>query len=318
MPSDFLHHHKEFSALLNILADEKNIQAGLVEKDYWLMHVLYGLQKQGFEFELKGGTSLSKGYKIIDRFSEDIDIHIKPPQEQKVEENPFNQKTKAIQSRKAFYDWLNDEIKMDGIISVKRDHVFDDLQYYRSGGIRLQYTSKTAGMTGVKDGILLEAGFDKVKPYNRLTISSWAFDRAIELGGIEIINNQAINIACYHPGYTFVEKLQTISTKFRQYKSSGILQPNLMRQYYDVYSLLNNQDVQQFIGTPEFEKHKMDRFPKQDLAIPIIENEAYLLDDPVLRAKFRKSYEETKTLYYNGQPDFDELLDRIKTNINKL
>jgi predicted nucleotidyltransferase component of viral defense system len=43
------------------------------------MHVLYGLKNQGLAFELKGGTSLSKGYKIIKRFSEDIDIYIHPP-----------------------------------------------------------------------------------------------------------------------------------------------------------------------------------------------------------------------------------------------
>ena len=40
------------------------------------MHCLWGLQQQGFQFELKGGTSLSKGFGIIERFSEDIDIQI--------------------------------------------------------------------------------------------------------------------------------------------------------------------------------------------------------------------------------------------------
>jgi predicted nucleotidyltransferase component of viral defense system len=35
------------------------------------------LHQQGIDFELKGGTSLSKGYGIINRFSEDIDIHIR-------------------------------------------------------------------------------------------------------------------------------------------------------------------------------------------------------------------------------------------------
>ena len=48
------------------------------------MHSLYGLQQLGLTFELKGGTSLSKGYQIIDRFSEDIDIRIEPPPERKV------------------------------------------------------------------------------------------------------------------------------------------------------------------------------------------------------------------------------------------
>jgi predicted nucleotidyltransferase component of viral defense system len=33
------------------------------------MHALYGLQQQGIEFELKGGTSLSKGFGLIQRFS---------------------------------------------------------------------------------------------------------------------------------------------------------------------------------------------------------------------------------------------------------
>ena len=50
------------------------ILAKIVEKDYWLMHCLRGLQQQNFEFELKGGTSLSKGFNIIERFSEDAAI----------------------------------------------------------------------------------------------------------------------------------------------------------------------------------------------------------------------------------------------------
>jgi hypothetical protein len=34
----------------------------LVEKDYWIMHCLLGLQAPGFRFELKDGTSLSKAF----------------------------------------------------------------------------------------------------------------------------------------------------------------------------------------------------------------------------------------------------------------
>jgi len=42
------------------------------------MHALWGLQRLGFRFELKGGTSLPKGHGLIHRFSEDIDILIQP------------------------------------------------------------------------------------------------------------------------------------------------------------------------------------------------------------------------------------------------
>jgi len=69
MAIDYLHNHQDFAALLRIVEEETGIAVGLVEKDYWIMHVLYGLKKQGFTFELKGGTSLSKGYGLIDRFS---------------------------------------------------------------------------------------------------------------------------------------------------------------------------------------------------------------------------------------------------------
>mgnify|MGYP006159483883 FL=1 len=56
--SDFLHRHQNFRDLLSIVADERSVDPTLVEKDYWIMHCLWGLQQQGFQFELKGGTSL--------------------------------------------------------------------------------------------------------------------------------------------------------------------------------------------------------------------------------------------------------------------
>ena len=73
---DFIHNDPEFKQILAIVASNKSIDITLIEKDYWIMHTLYSLHHQGIEFELKGGTSLSKGYGIINRFSEDIDIHI--------------------------------------------------------------------------------------------------------------------------------------------------------------------------------------------------------------------------------------------------
>lgn len=308
---DFLHNHKDFQALLRIVGDERNILPGLIEKDYWIMHTLYGLQQNGFEFELKGGTSLSKGYGIIHRFSEDIDIHIKPPVAMKINENPNNLKSGAVAGRKAFYDWLAENIHIQSIIGVQRDTDFDNTRSYLSGGIRLYYKTLTEPIDGVKEGILLEAGFDKITPNDTRTISSWAYEKAIE-SKTKIIDNRAIDIACYHPGYTFVEKLQTIATKFRNEQEDSTERPNLMRQYYDVHSLLQHPSVQEFIGTPEYLQHKSDRFPKVDFEIPISENQAFLLTAPGLKEKFKARYQKTAALYYNGQIPFDELLSTIE------
>jgi hypothetical protein len=51
-----LHNHKDFNALISIVANNMSIAPALVEKDYWIMHCLYGLQKMYLTFELKGGT----------------------------------------------------------------------------------------------------------------------------------------------------------------------------------------------------------------------------------------------------------------------
>lgn len=315
--SNYLHNHKNFRDLLRIVGAELNIEPGLVEKDYWIMHVLYGLKQQGFQFELKGGTSLSKGYGIIHRFSEDIDIHIKPPVEMEINENPKNTNPGNIQKRKDFYDGLANDIKIDGIISVVRDEAFDDERQYRSGGIRLHYESKTDAIDGVKEGILLEVGFDTVTPNNPLTISSWAYDKAVQQG-VDIIDNRAVDIACYHIGYTFVEKLQTIATKFRQEQEDKDERQNLMRQYYDVYSLLQDDTVKVFIGSKEYQKHKEARFPPKDYEIPIAKNEAFLLKNPELKERFIERYKKTAKLYYKGQPDFNELLVEIGKWVEKL
>lgn len=318
MSTNYLHDHPDFADLLRILEQETGIQVQLIEKDYWIMHVLHGLKGQGLDFELKGGTSLSKGYGIIDRFSEDIDIHIKPPADMNVNENPKNTKPKSVQSRKEFYDWLAGHIHIDGILTVERDTAFDDEDYYRSGGIRLHYESKTGHVEGMKEGILLEAGFDTVAPNAPITISSWAYDRAISNPDLTIIDNRAIDIACYHPGHTLVEKLQTIATKYRQEQGGAEPRPNMMRQYYDVHCLLAKKDVQDFIGTEAYTAHKMERFPKADQEIPIAENEAFLLNDPQIREAYKKRYIGTASLYYKGQPEFETLLTTIKAHIDRL
>nr|WP_315395981.1 nucleotidyl transferase AbiEii/AbiGii toxin family protein [uncultured Sphingobacterium sp.] len=313
----YLHQHKNFKDLILAESEIRAIDPILIEKDYWIMHCLYGLQILGFQFELKGGTSLSKAYKIIDRFSEDIDIHIHPAAALGINENPKNTNPKNVAKRLAFYESLADQIKIDGIIGVERDTVFDDTQYYRSGGIRLIYNSFFNELPGLKQGILLEVGFDNVAPNSPIDISSWAFEKAVQ-ASIDLTDNRALQVACYDMRYTFVEKLQTIATKFRNMQSSGDNQVNFMRQYYDVYQLLNQQVVIDFIGTPEYLAHKKRRFPNLDFAIPIAQNEAFLLEDSKVKEHLNQLYIKSNALYYSGQIDLQTILDLLKIHLEKL
>ena len=317
LPDPYLHERADFADLIRIVADERSLLPALVEKDYWIMHCLHGLAARGFIFELKGGTSLSKGFGIIQRFSEDIDIRIDPACA------PFEvftgakqtKKERHINSRRQFYDWLADSIQIDGISSIERDHAFDD-DKFRSGGIRLYYDSAFDNPAGLKEGILLEVGFDDTQPNSPRTISSWAYDKAAE-SAVAAKDNRAIDVPCYHPGYTFVEKLQTVSTKYRQQQEKGEMPQNFMRHYYDINQLLDHPEVAAFIGTPEYHARKKVRFRAGDNLI-ISENEAFLLSDPATRDQYVHAHKAIASLYFNEQIPFDTILNRIQTQIKKL
>ena len=72
-----LHLNKElFNEAIRITAQQMDIQPIYVEKDYWVTLVLHTLYHSAVKDEVifKGGTSLSKCFGLIDRFSEDIDL----------------------------------------------------------------------------------------------------------------------------------------------------------------------------------------------------------------------------------------------------
>ncbi|MEK6731569.1 MAG: hypothetical protein AABY34_05265 [Pseudomonadota bacterium] len=47
-----LHELSDVKQLFEVVAKEKQVIPAIVEKDYWLMHCLWGLQQQGFDFSL--------------------------------------------------------------------------------------------------------------------------------------------------------------------------------------------------------------------------------------------------------------------------
>jgi hypothetical protein len=315
---DFIHNDPDFKELIVIVAADKGIDSALIEKDYWIMHTLYSLHQQGIEFELKGGTSLSKGFGLIHRFSEDIDLHIRTNFGLNIEGQ--EDKPKVREARKQFYDVLAASISVNGSTGIIRDHSFDDTDKYRSGGIRIFYNSHTPALSGLKDGILLEAGFDTVTPNIPITISSWIWDYLVS---IHLQNNYTDNTAkgvrCYHPGYTLIEKLQTIIRKYRTKNLVGASSDlNLMRQYYDVYCLLGNPSILEFVGSPEYLIHKSKRIKGADNNIPLAEHPALLVEDEELKKSYERMYLATAKLYYNGQPALEEVLARIHKHLKIL
>ena len=70
------HLDKEFEDAVNATSEYFKLRAVLIEKDYWVTYVLKNLSQSEYfdKVIFKGGTSLSKAYNCIERFSEDIDL----------------------------------------------------------------------------------------------------------------------------------------------------------------------------------------------------------------------------------------------------
>jgi hypothetical protein len=219
-----------------------------------------------------------------------------------------------VQSRKDFYDWLAATIRIDGIEKVERDKAFDNKDFF-SAGIRLFYKSTTEQLEGLRQGVLLEVGFDDVTPNIARDINSWAYGYAADK--VDIIDNRAKGVVCYDLRYTFVEKLQTVSTKFRRQQESGDSPVEFMRHYYDVYSLLQRADVQEFIGTDEYKAHKAKRFPRADNQ-NIAQNEAFIISDPATRKTYEEAFAASAALYFGTKPSFDQILGEIRKWIDRL
>ena len=71
----YLHNEIElFAEVINEASEQTGIPSAIVEKDYYVTMILKLLRTKNSDIVFKGGTSLSKCFHLIDRFSEDIDI----------------------------------------------------------------------------------------------------------------------------------------------------------------------------------------------------------------------------------------------------
>lgn len=292
------------------LAAEKRIPAAIVEKDYWVMHCLWGLKEQGFEFDMKGGTSLSRGWLCIDRFSEDIDIRFNPPADLNIK----GDKESHIKARLKYFDELAGKIKVPGI-TTERVREQDDKKAQNSG-IGLKYPSHFEPLAGLRQEVLLEAGFARTVPNEPRDFTSWALDKALEVK-LAVADNRARAVKCFNPEYTFVDKLQTISRRFRQHRDRNDPKADrpreFLRHYFDLYKLLEVERVRKFIGTPEYEAYKTEKFRGAD-AQEFAAKAAFTLPEEKTYRLFEEEFSVMNTLLLSPGPTFKELIARLREN----
>ena len=132
----------EWKEIIETVARELGRSEQMVEKDTIQSMFLYELAKQELPFVFKGGTSLSKAYNLIDRFSEDIDLSMnrRPTQSKRVKSKELIidiaenlglvlSNPEEIKSR---YDYNKYVFKYDSLFSVIPLEIIIETSYYQS------------------------------------------------------------------------------------------------------------------------------------------------------------------------------------------
>ena len=132
----------EWKEIIETVARELGRSEQMVEKDTIQSMFLYELAKSELPFVFKGGTSLSKAYNLIDRFSEDIDLSMnrRPTQSERVKSKELIieiaenlglvlSNSEEIKSR---YDYNKYVFKYDSLFSVIPLEIIIETSYYQS------------------------------------------------------------------------------------------------------------------------------------------------------------------------------------------
>jgi Nucleotidyl transferase AbiEii toxin, Type IV TA system len=211
----FPHEDGAFRDLLEAAAQPIGLPTSLVEKDYWVSHTLWSLQRAGFELWFKGGTSLSKGFGLIERFSEDLDLKLARDDLPSVE-SWTSESTGRIARREAFFRALVERLP----VLTEAGNALDEVQLdsrWRSANIHVRYPGEFSGelLEPNRGFVLLEVGHVRVTPFVERDLTSFVHDF---LAGQSLIDdyddNRPRSVRCVHPLVTLLEKLEAISRRF--------------------------------------------------------------------------------------------------------
>ena len=312
-----LHHDiKLFSDTLRAASQHLDIKLEFVEKDYWITLVLSRLAKSKYvdESVFKGGTSLSKGYNLIERFSEDVDIAI------------INDKGKTGNEIKTIIRTIEKEITSD-LTEVQMDGVTSKGSRFRKSVFEYVTTDKS----NKNNKLIVEINsFANPFPFQRLTIKSFVFDFLLQTGNekyIEQYDLQPFEVNVLSKEQTLLEKtISLIRFSFEQNAIESISKK--IRHFYDLYFLMKNSECAEFVASDSFKKqfetilqHDREMFEEPiGWQTKLISESPLVADFPAIWNQLKEKYQtELSALAYRPIPAeyevakcFEELIKRIE------
>ena len=249
---------KFFTDTVRAASQHLKMNEVIIEKDYWITLILNQLSKSRYTNEtvFKGGTSLSKGFGLINRFSEDVDIAII-----EAGQRPGNVVKNIIRTVEKEITSELKEVKMEGVTSKGSRFRKSVFEY---PALNKQYHNNR---------LIVEINsFANPFPFQQCRIKSFVYEFLKETSNLKYIEDyelQPFTVNVLKKEQTLLEKLVSlIRFSFAEEPVQSI--STKIRHFYDLYYLINDEECNEFIRSQEFKK----RFNE------VLEHDRQIFDEP--------------------------------------
>jgi len=311
--------------LLVQTSDQTGLPFSAVEKDWWVTHALSIIFSMSCSSSLvfKGGTSLSKAWNLIERFSEDIDLAL---DREFLGFSGELSKKKIHKLRYASYEFLTTKFVQelrerfhslglaDVVVKCREtvNHDQDPLV------IEIYYPKLTEKEIYLRPGILVEVGSRSLKePYTQRIFKTMLSDTFPN----EPFSDSATTIPTVNPERTFLEKVFLLHEEFQRPPQKMRI-VRLSRHLYDIEKLSRTPYFQKALSDRDLystivvHRSKFSRLEAVDYAKHFSQN-IQIVPPPDLLPLWEKDYNEmAESMIYGEKLSFNDLIQSI-INIQK-
>ncbi|MET0601137.1 MAG: nucleotidyl transferase AbiEii/AbiGii toxin family protein [Baekduia sp.] len=309
-----LHQHPDFAAFVTATAAEHDLREQFVEKDYWITEILRTIATTLPDRAIfKGGTSLSKGWGLLDRFSEDIDLFVDPAVDPPLARRAIDRTLKRLRDDVAAIDGLQLQ-ETQTIGGFGRIDTF-------------AYTTHFEGIAGFPATLRLEPGIQSGKqPTEDVALTSLVAALLTDRGASDELTDVEglgpFTMTLLHFRRTFVEKLFALHGKIERLVTEAHPLGRDARHYADLYALAATPEVDAMLRSEEYAAIKADYDTKSREYFPRSyrppDNLSFaastaLFPSGELRHVIEADYErECARLFYGPHPPFADVLKRLQ------
>ncbi|MBN2820884.1 MAG: nucleotidyl transferase AbiEii/AbiGii toxin family protein [Bacteroidales bacterium] len=312
---------EERNAIFEAIGNNIGIPASAVEKDWWVVQTLALIQKleAAPHIVFKGGTSLSKAWNIIERFSEDIDLAL-DKSFLGIEECTTVKQVKKLRSvtRKYIYNSfipeLQNKFSKFGFTDIKVELYEEEGENLEPVQILVKYKTCTSSSGYTKPEVKIEIGSRSLRePFTKRVFASLVGEHYKG----KPFADDPISVACVNPERTFLEKLFLLHEEFQK-PGNEIRVDRLSRHLYDIEMLMRTEYAEIALANKELYNeiiiHRSIYTKISNINYNGHQHKSLnpLPPDTVID-NWRKDYQRMQEeMIYGASLPFDKLIERIK------